>query len=306
MVNILIINNLASGLRDGAIYEFMRKLAYDGDSITLRCTDGRTPVNSLLDKARDFDLVVASGGDGTIAAVCYGLRNSAVPILPFPAGMGNLLATNLDMPDEPHAIASLARECRTLDFDLAELSYEQDGQSETRGFAVIAGAGYDATIMEQAEELKETLGPGAYVAAALAHPNPELSRFLITLDHETIETEAIAVLLLNFARIHPDISITHDNNARDGLLEVAVIRPHTAVELLPAVIAAFLDRMGGFPSRTDAVQTYRARRVRIVADPCLHIQHDGEAPRATTPIEARILPLATRLVVSEATWRSLS
>ncbi|MDR2197285.1 MAG: NAD(+)/NADH kinase [Coriobacteriales bacterium] len=335
-MNILIVNNLSAGLRDGAIYEFIRKYVADGDCVTMRCTDGHTPIPHLLEGARGFDLIVASGGDGTIASICYHLRDSGIPILPFPAGTGNLLATNLDMPDETSAIAALARECRTLDFDLAEICYgaegaegaggarealgalaattgagvlgTQSGQEacERRGFALIAGAGYDASIMETAGRLKEALGSSAYIAAAFAHPNPTLSRFKITLDDEVVESEAIAVLILNFAKIHLDISITHDNDARDGLLEVAVIRPHTAVELLPALIAAYLDRTGGFPSRTDAVQTYRSRTVRVEADPCLRIQHDGEATGATTPFEARILPLATRLIVSAETYQRLS
>ncbi|MDR1421628.1 MAG: diacylglycerol kinase [Coriobacteriales bacterium] len=305
-MDILIINNLSSGLRDGAIYEFVRKLVCDGDRIMMRCTDGHTPIGEMLNDARSFDLVVASGSDSMIAAVCYELRNSGVAILPFPAGTSNLLATNLDMPDEPGAIAALAREHLALDFDLAEISYEQGGSVQTRGFAIIAGAGYDATIMETARQLKEALGPGAYIASAFANPNPRLSHFTVTLDDKTIETDAIAVLLLNFAKIYPDISITHGNNARDGLLEVAIIKPQNTVELLPAFIAAFRDRSGGFPSRTDAIETYRTHTVRVESEQLLHIQHDGEALGASTPLEAHILPGATRLIVSREALERLS
>jgi diacylglycerol kinase family enzyme len=120
-----------------------------------------------------------------------------------------------------------------------------------------------------------------------------------------IESEGIAVLLLNFAKIGPGISITHDNNARDGLLEVTVLKPHSAVELLPALIAAMLDRDGGFPGRSDAVETYLSASVRITADPPLWMQYDGETPESLTPLTAHILPGAARLVVTEQLYRSL-
>jgi diacylglycerol kinase family enzyme len=302
----LVINNLQSGLRNGSIFEFLRKLARDGDEIIMRNTDGHTPIESLFYDIADCDLVVAAGGDGTIAAVCHALRNTGIPILPFPAGTGNLLATNLDQPEEPYALVDMVKAGRTLDFDLGECSFGTGTEETTRGFAVIAGAGYDATIMENSEQLKEMLGPTAYIAAAVANPTPTIAHFTIELDDRTVETDGIAVLVLNFAKIYPDISITHANDARDGLLEIAVLKPQSAVELLPAFFAAFLDRTGGFPHRTDAIETFRSRNVRVESNPPLHLQYDGEAPGYMTPFRARILPGATKLVVTEEEYLRLT
>ena len=66
----LIINNLASGYRDGSIYDFVRSFTEDGDEVCMRSTDGTTSIDDLLDDASDFDVVVASGGDGTVTSVC--------------------------------------------------------------------------------------------------------------------------------------------------------------------------------------------------------------------------------------------
>jgi diacylglycerol kinase family enzyme len=305
-MRILIINNLQSGLRDGSIFDFMRKLARDGDELIMRCTDGNTPADSLLDDAKGCDLVVAAGGDGTIAAVCYALRFSGIPILPFPAGTGNLLAVNLNLPEEPYALAEMARECQAIDFDLVEMDFDADGQTMTKGLIIIGGAGYDATIMKSSGHLKQTLGPGAYFAAAIGNPNPAIARFTIHLDDQVVEAEGIAALVLNFAKIHPDISITHANDARDGQLEIAVIKPHHTMELLPAIFAAFLDRDGGYPHRASAVETFKTKRVRVESTPPMPLQYDGEAHGYQTPFEARILPLATRLVVTKQEIQRLS
>lgn len=65
-LKVLVIHNLRSGLRNGAIYDFIRMYAEDGDSFTVRTFGKKTPLTSLLEDAADYDFVVASGGDGTI------------------------------------------------------------------------------------------------------------------------------------------------------------------------------------------------------------------------------------------------
>jgi diacylglycerol kinase family enzyme len=200
----------------------------------------------------------------------------------------------------------MLREGYSLDFDMGELTFEKDGIVATRGFSVIAGAGYDATIMKHAEKLKEAFGPGAYVAAALTNPMPKQAHFTLHLDEEIIEADGIAVLLLNFAKIYPDISITHNNDARDGLLEIAVLKPQNTVELLPALFAAYLDRSGGFPHRAGAIEMFKAKSIRIESDPILDLQYDGETPECSTPLSARVLVGATRLIVTKKEYDRLT
>lgn len=294
-VKLLVINNLASGFGEGAVYDFIRSFARDGDEVCLRSTDGTTDVGALLDGASSFDAVVASGGDGTVATVSYLLANTGIPVLPFPAGTANLLALNLAEPMEPHALAKMVREGRTLDFDLGEM--EVAGQKF--GFGIMAGAGYDAAIMHGAEPAKRLFGPMAYLSAAIANPLPQKSRFTIELDGATVESEGVGVLLVNFSKIQFDITVTHENEPRDGVFDVVVLKAQNAFELIPAVLAGLLDRGGDFPDRTGALELHRASTVRVEADPPLEVQYDGEATRLTTPFSARILPRAARFYISE-------
>ncbi len=77
-MKVLVIHNLRSGLRNGAIYDFIRMYAEDGDSFTVRTFGSQTPLASLLTDAAEFDFVVASGGDGTISSVAYELRDTDI------------------------------------------------------------------------------------------------------------------------------------------------------------------------------------------------------------------------------------
>lgn len=301
-MKLLIINNIASGYGEGAIYDFIRSFVTDGDEICIRSTNGETDIKTMLDDAGDFDAVVASGGDGTVTTVSYQLRNSGIPILPFPAGTSNLLALNLASPMETHALAKLAREMRTLDFDMGEL--EVDGQ--IFGFDIIAGAGYDAVIMKNAVPSKKLLGPIAYFSAAVTNAMPQTSKFTLKLDGEIVESEGLGVLMVNFAKIQYDIAIMHDNEPRDGKLDVVILKAQNAFELIPALIAGLLDRGGEFAERGDALETFRAHEIEVIADPPMNIQYDGEPTQLTTPFKARILKGATRFILSEEGFKNFN
>lgn len=294
-MRLLIINNLSSGYRDGAIYDFARSFLRDGDEVCLRSTSGETRIEDLIEGASSFDAVVASGGDGTVATVSYCLRNTGIPVLPFPAGTANLLALNLASPNEPHALSKLVRSGRTLDFDIGELVI----QDKTYGFEIMAGAGYDAVIMNGAKPTKKIFGSLAYVSAALTNPLPQKSKFTIIIDGQTIYSEGVGILIANFSRIQFDIPITHDNKPRDGKLDIIILKGSTAFDLIPAFIAGIRDRAGEYPDRSEALEIHSAESVEVHADPPLEVQYDGEPVKLTTPFKVRVLKRAVRYYISE-------
>ena len=295
-MKILILHNQSSGYGDGAIYDFLRVVSTPENDITLRCFDRDNPRPGKLDDAAAFDAVVVSGGDGTIARVGYELRNTGIPILPFPSGTSNALATNLFSPSEPHALAKALLRMDTLDFDMGEIRFGD----QVHGFYLVAGCGYDATIMKAAEENKRLLGPMAYFQAAFTNPNPQKSHFTLEVDDEVHECDGLSVMVANFSKMQYDIALTHENLPRDGKLDVMVLKGENAFGLIPPFMATILDRNGGYPDRGNMVDNFQCQRIRVSANPPLHVQFDGEPCDANTPFEARLLPLASRFIVSEA------
>ena len=295
-MKLLIVNNLVSGYGEGAIYDYIRAFAADGDEVVIRSTDGSTDLRRFLADAEEFDAVIASGGDGTVAAVTYLLADTGIPILPLPTGTANLLAMNLASPAEPHALAKLTREGEIMDFDLGEIEL---ASGERFGFSIMAGAGYDALIMQGAKPAKRLLGPMAYFTSALTNPLPQFSRFTIDIDGEVIESEGVGVLIVNFSKIQFDLPVVHQNLPRDGVFDVAVLHTRDAFGLIPALLASMLDRSGDFPDRTDALELHRGRTISVSADPPLPVQYDGEVTALTTPFTVRMMPEAARFIVSE-------
>ena len=232
-VKVLVIHNLRSGLRNGAVYDFIRSYAEQGDSVTIRSFGPDTELAPLLEDAAEYDFVVASGGDGTIASVSYELRNTGIPILPFPAGTANLLALNLFEPNESHALCKLVDEALTLDFDMGEIE-ATDGSK--LGFTIMAGCGYDELIMRNATGNKHLLGDMAYFEAAFSNPKPQVSTFTLTIDGETVEVSGIGVVLANFSKIQFDLQVADENLPRDGKLDVVVLKTENAIQLLPTLM----------------------------------------------------------------------
>ncbi|MDZ4064702.1 MAG: diacylglycerol kinase family protein [Coriobacteriia bacterium] len=310
-MRVLMIINLKSGQGDAGIYDFARELGKHGTEIVVRFLGPKQTLASMLADAKEFDRVVAAGGDGTVSGIAYKLRGSGVPIVAYPAGTANLTALNLRIPLDPIDLAAITLRGAIRSFDLGEISCpsQADGCVPThastpsdrpaQGFAVAAGIGFDAKIMEGAHELKSSIGAAAYLVAALQNLTPVVAKFHLQLDDHVVDTEGIAVLVVNFAKLQFDISITHDSDPSDGVFEVVVLRTRNAIELLPAVWAAVLDRTTGIQFGSPGLEIYSARDIIVSSDPPLPLQHDGETAAPASPLHFRVLHRAATFVVPE-------
>ena len=63
---------------------------------TTREDSGQGPAKDAVEQGAD--LVIATGGDGTVMACATALAGSKVPLAVLPLGMGNLAATNFNIP----------------------------------------------------------------------------------------------------------------------------------------------------------------------------------------------------------------
>jgi YegS/Rv2252/BmrU family lipid kinase len=163
------------------------------------------------------DLVLASGGDGTITACAGGVAGSGVPLGVLPCGTGNLLARNLGLPlslDEALTVA-LTGSDRRLDVGIAN----------DRPFVVMAGIGFDAEMLADAsEQLKKHLGWAAYMVSALRHLRDRPARV-------TLRTEggpprrywASGVIIGNVGSLQGNVPLLPDAQPDDGVLDIAVL-----------------------------------------------------------------------------------
>jgi len=163
------------------------------------------------------DLIIVSGGDGTVRAGIEALAGTEVPMAVMPAGTANLFATGLGLPTDAAGVAEAvqAGNIRRLD----------TGTCNGLAFGVMAGTGFDAMMIEEADADKERLGTLAYVRAGLkATRAREPFEAKVKLDGQTFfDGEATCVLVGNLGTLKGGIEAFPDAQPNDGLLDVAVI-----------------------------------------------------------------------------------
>lgn len=294
----LIVHNLLAGFGSDAIFAFERSLIMSGDECLLRTINDDFDVHAVLADAEQFDCVVLSGGDGTVATLLYELRDRPVMACVFPSGTANLLFANLGCAPEPAAIARACRAGHTVRTDLGEMSWgSPDGHDRSRGFSIMAGTGYDAEIMRAAIPNKQAMGEAAYFFAALSDTTPDVIEFTIEVDGTTYVRKGIACMVANNAMMQGDIEIVPDSRMDDGLLDVIILETSDARQLLRPLFAGVVDPTGKNVGR-PWIEYFHGSDITVTCSKPVPMQIDGEiVSDQTSSYHARALKGVNRLVV---------
>ncbi|MER7165286.1 diacylglycerol kinase family protein [Micromonospora sp. NPDC000207] len=244
-------------------------------------------VRKALDEGAE--LVFVWGGDGTVQRSADAMAGSGVPMAVLPAGTANLFATNLGIPtDLPEAVRiGLHGPRRTVDL----------GKVNGEHFAVMAGAGFDAELIRDADRnLKGRLGRLAYVLTGLRHVRGECVRTRIRIDgSDWFDGEASCVLFGNVGTITGGIPAFDDARPDDGALEVGVATASGAVDW-----ARTLGRMAaGRSEESPFVRITRGRSIKVRLDAPRTYELDGGARGETNRLKVKVVPAALTVCCPE-------
>ena len=142
---------------------------------------------------------------------------------------------------------------------------------------------------------KRRFGVGAYMAsAARAVFNRQPFHVSARVDDQTIEREAVAVMVANFGSVLSDLIVLGPDIRRDdGQLDLCIFSPTGTSHALRLAWRLFRRRFEG-----DEAMVYRAgQHFEIVCDPPQLVQTDGEV-LSDTPFSANVDPGAGRLLVA--------
>lgn len=244
--------------------------------------------------ATGVDLVLVAGGDGTVRTVCAELAGSGVPVGLVPAGTGNLLCRNLDIPlDEDQALDVALHGTQTR-LDMVRWTTGE----HSAPFAVMAGVGLDAEIMTTTSpRLKKTIKNGAYVVAAAQQLRMAPFWATVTVDGVVQhDGEALMTLVGNVGRLQGGIELIPSASPTDGMLDVLVASGEGARGM--ARLASGIRR--GAP--TPGLQLLRGRKVQVRLNRPVAFQLDGDSEGRTSSFCAEVMPAAL-LVMTPGTVR---
>ncbi len=252
--------------------------------------------------ASDADVVCALGGDGTVRVVGSTLAGTGVPLGLLPAGTGNLLARNLQLPlDDLPAALKVAMSGRDLWVDVGRCTLDVTGEDERPdrlGFLVMAGLGFDAAIMADVEEgMKDRLGWLAYVVAGARNLRGPQMKVTLSYDGQaSISRRVRTVLAGNVGRIGGGITLMPDARIDDGYLDTLTLSPHGVVGWTAVAGRVLTRRRGGH----ERVEHRRCRRLRITVEDPQPVQVDGDVVAEVRAVDITLDRLALVVRVPES------
>ena len=262
---------------------------------------GTQAARDLID--RGVDTLLAVGGDGTVRAVAAAIQEARslgkdVTLGIIPLGTGNLLARNLRLPiTDIAACINIALNGTHQMVDAIDMSAESaEGDVTNHMFYVMSGAGFDALVMNDAnEDLKARIGWLAYVHSGLNHIFGHSHKVRIQLDDdEPFEARARSVLIANCGRLQGGLQLTDITEVNDGNLEVIIVSPRTILEwglLTAKVVRRALP--GSSRTSLPVMRHYVGHRVSLdMLSGAQPIEVDGDLAPSAIRLQARIVPSA--------------
>lgn len=223
-------------------------------------------LEELAGEAREFDAVVAAGGDGTVNAVGNGLAAAAprVPLAVLPLGTVNLVAREIRIPRDPERLAAAIAS--------GPVRPAWPGRIGERLFMTVAGCGFDAGIVAAVDPaLKSRIGRLAFIPpilrASVVRPGPPLS---LTIDGDRTTAAAVIVAKGRYYagpfRIAPAAEIT------EPVLYAVLFRSSGR----GAIAAALAGIASGMLPRLPAVEIRRCTTIEVTGGDTVAVQADGE------------------------------
>jgi len=225
--------------------------------------------------AARFPVVAVLGGDGTVNEVINGVvaAGGNARLLILPGGSVNVLARDLRVPLDPRAAAGLLRHGAPRRLYL--------GRAGRRYFALMAGAGLDASIVRAvaAGGLKRHVGTLAFVLEGLRHSRgyafPRLR-----VDSEAGAVEGYLAIVGNSPGYAGYFSVTPKADAGRPGFQVAVCTSRHALKYFYFTGLAFARRLG----RSHDFVYLDTSRLRISSESPAWVQVDGE-PHEALPMD---------------------
>lgn len=273
MKKLYFILNLQSGKATissklAVVIDMFTKAGYE---VTARPTQERMDACAAAKYAcgQGFDLIVCSGGDGTLNEVIQGIMRSEkkLPIGYIPAGSTNDFARGVGIPRNIIDAVQWIIDGKKYPCDI--------GSFNDKFFTYIAAFGaFTEVTYETSQQVKNVLGHVAYVLNGISRlKNIKSYHMKITYDDEIIEDNYIFGMVTNSSSVAGLLSL---NNflLDDGLYEVTLIKTPGNPLDLQRIVHSLLNI--DIDIDTAYIKSFRTSKIRFECDDELQWTIDGE------------------------------
>ena len=292
MKKMLFVMNPYSGQRKASRYlaDIIGMFNREGYEVITHMTGGHGDAIEVVErKAKDVDLVVCCGGDGTFNETVSGILRSGadVPVGYIPAGSTNDFAASLKLAYNPLQAARDIIEGEPVAYDM--------GRFGDRYFCYVASFGaFTKVSYATPQSIKNALGHTAYVLEGIT----ELSQIRkehvrLEIDGQVVEDDFLFGAISNSTSLGGILTLDPKVvDLADGKMEIILVRAAQNLMEITECIQAVQNQ-----KYDCAMITFRsAQKVRIFADPLMPWSLDGEREDGHRQVDVENLHHAIRLV----------
>ena len=261
-----------------------------GYEVIIRATQAPKDAYEQVKKYADkVDMIVCSGGDGTLDEVVTGITElgSSVPVGYIPAGSTNDFANSLFIPKNMLEAASIIMNGELYKCDVGRFNHQT--------FAYVAAFGLFTDVSyETSQDLKNILGHLAYVLEG-AKRLLDIKSYHMKVFTETgmIEDSFIYGMITNSRSVGGFKNLTRDVDMNDGLFEVTlIVQPKDPLEL-----QEIIRNLVVMEDSSDLIYSFKAKKLTIEADEEIAWTLDGEYGGSPVTVEIENLQQALNLYV---------
>jgi diacylglycerol kinase (ATP) len=268
---LIVFNPVAGRRRAHLLWRVLDVLVANGVRLDLAETHRAGHAEALAREAarRGERMVVAAGGDGTIAEVANGLMGTAARLGVIPLGTANVLAHELGLPFAPKSVAAALAFGRTCTL----WPGQANGPDGARLFVQMLGVGFDAHVVHNLPyPLKKMMGKGAYVLQSVR----ELVRYkfpVIRMRIDDVETEAASVIISKGRFYGGRFHLTTDAIPANPGFSVVLFDRSGPCSTMMYGAALPLNLLG----RAPGVRHIRAQRIEFTQNEDVPAQTDGDS-----------------------------
>ena len=297
MKKMYFITNLQSGKNAirGKLASVIDIFTAGGYEVTVRTTQGRKDATAAAEYAcltGGYDLIVCSGGDGTLNETVQGLMHSGNPIpLGFiPCGSTNDFGRSLKVPMDIEEAARQIVSGHPFACDI--------GTFNNSNFLYVAAFGaFTEAVYETPQNVKNFIGHMAYLLHGLTLiPSIRSIHMKIEYDGKVVEDDFLYGMVTNSASVGGMLKL---NNFRldDGMFEVMLIRKPPNVIQLNKILTQLMDI--NMDIDEEYVSYFRASHLRFISNEEIPWTLDGEYGGASCDTEIGICSRAVTFWVSD-------
>lgn len=254
---------------------------------------GKDACTAVAERAPQYDMVVCSGGDGTLDEVVTGMMDSGVhrTIGYIPAGSTNDFGSSLGIPKQMEQAADLIVSGTPFACDIGRFNDDY--------FVYVAAFGFLTDVSYQTnQELKNVLGHTAYLIEGMKRVGSWKSYHMkIESEEFSDEGEFMYGMISNSNSVGGFKMLTGKNvELNDGLFEVMLVRTPQNIVDWQEVIGALIMQ----DERSKHVVRFKTKRLTFTSDEPVAWTQDGENGGTHTFVEMENLPQALEVMTGPA------